>query len=272
MPTTAPAPDELLVFHFECLQGMYFSSYEKRPGGHLLLSNRIADPYYNFFAPTDASSLNPEIENTFETKNRIPAIYLTPLADSWQAKSETEPWASDAWLVGTSNSLGTESRTVPGLRIDHAGLHERDVYVDTFMAAYSGSDPSDIYGQLDPAYADALRDSFDRNVPGYQKYYVLASQDNLPVGVATLFTAGPLAGVYGVGTIPSHRRQGIGEQMMAYLAEKAFRDGAETLLLQTEAGSPVRRWYEKLGYRHVFTAQYLILSSPATAANLLNEE
>lgn len=59
-----------------------------------------------------------------------------------------------------------------------------------------------------------------------------------------MFTAGALAGVYGVGTVPAHRRAGVGRAMMAHLARVAVADGAAHILLQTEAGPSVQRWYE----------------------------
>lgn len=252
---------DLLMFHFECLQGMYLSAHEVRDGGHLLFSDQITDPYYNFFAPIDSSSLVPDVRRAFEKRNRTIAVYLTPLAEGRQPEPDTSPWASDAWLVGTAESLNTDAPPAPDLRIEEVDGRKRDVYVDTFTTAYSGDDPADPYGQLDPAYAECLRDSFERDVQGYRKYYVMASQGDIPVGIATLFTAGSLAGVYGVGTVPTYRQRGIGEAIMAYLAAIAFRDGAEHILLQTEAGSPVHRWYEKLGYSHVFTAPYMVPSS-----------
>jgi len=266
MPAISANPRDLLVFHFECLQGMYFSTYEVCDGGHLLFSDRITDPYYNFFAPTDLSPLALDIRRAFDKRNRAVAVYLTPLADGRQPEPGTSTWASDAWLVGTPDSLSVngDAPTIPDLRIEEVDLRQRDIYVDTFTAAYSGDDPDDPYGQLDPAYAECLRDSFNHDIPSYLKHYVMASIDDVPVGIATLFSAGSLAGVYGVGTVPARRQQGIGKAIMVYLADVAFREGAEHILLQTEAGSPVHRWYEQLGYRHAFTAPYLVPSSPST--------
>jgi GNAT superfamily N-acetyltransferase len=260
MPAVTASIRDSLVFHFECLQGMYFSTHEENDHGHLLFSDRITDPYYNFFAPADSAPLDPAVRRAFTERNRTPAVYLTPLAEGLPTEPGVSTWASDAWLIGTAESLSTSARTVPNLRVEEIDGRCRDIYVDTFTAAYSGDDPDDPYGQLDPAYAECLRDSFDHDVPGYRKYYVMASLGDIPVGVATLFTAGSLAGVYGVGTIPAFRQRGIGEAIMAYLADIAFRDKAVHVLLQTEAGSPVHRWYEKLGYYHAFTAPYMIPS------------
>jgi len=257
-----PTVRELLAFHYECLQGMYFSEFHKTENGALLFSNSIKDPYYNFFAPEHPVSSTippPAVLKEFSKRDRQPAVYLTPLAAQADATSPpaVDAWARDAWLVGEAASLTGSGPAVAGLRTFVVDAAQREQYVATFAAAYSGDDPSDPYGQLDPAYTESLNASFDFQPPGYNKYYLVATQDDVPVGVAALFTANMLAGVYGVGTVPLRRRCGVGEAMMAQLACIAADDGASHILLQTEAGSGVQRWYEKLGYKHRFTAPYV---------------
>lgn len=266
MSATGPNVEDLLAFHYECLQGMYFSEYQQRQGGALLFSDSIKDPYYNFFAPdspTTAVAPPEGILDEFARRDRQVAVYVTPLSGALsQSIALTDnPWARDAWLVGDVKSLAREEPTDLSLRTAVVGRERRDSYVAAFAAAYSGNDPSDPYGQLDPAYTASLEASFDVEVAGYDKYYLLTTYDDVPVGVAAMFTAGKLAGVYGVGTVPAHRRAGIGSAMMAHLARIASDDGAGHILLQTEAGSTVQQWYEKLGYRHRFTAPYVLVGT-----------
>ncbi|KUN85539.1 hypothetical protein AQJ66_13605 [Streptomyces bungoensis] len=269
MSVSDPTVGDLLVFHFECLQGMYFSEYQRLEGGSLLFSDAIKDPYYNFFAPgspTAAAALPAAIEEEFVRRGRQPALYLTPQA----AQADTsgagrDVWATDAWLVGDTAALAGPEGGDGNLRLRTVGREDREAYVATFTAAYSGDDPDDPYGDLDSAYSESLGASFGNEVPGYRKYYVLATLDEQPVGVAALFTAGGLAGVYGVGTLPGHRRAGIGSAIMRYLARIAETDGCAHIMLQTEARSAVQRWYERLGYRHVFDASYLTVAPEAGA-------
>ncbi|MER7969346.1 GNAT family N-acetyltransferase [Streptomyces sp. NPDC096080] len=269
MSVSDPTIGELLDFHFECLQGMYFSDYRQIEGGALLFSGAIKDPYYNFFAPGSpgaAASLPAAIEEEFLRRGRQPALYITPQARPADASgAEPEAWARDAWLVGDTAALATPETGEGNLRLRTVGREDREVYVATFTAAYSGDDPDDPYGNLDSAYSESLRASFDNSVPGYRKHYVMATLDDQPVGVATILTAGGIAGVYGVGTLPARRRAGIGSAIMRYLARVADADGATHLMLQTEAGSTVQRWYESLGYRHVFDASYITVASKAGA-------
>ncbi|MGP3922424.1 GNAT family N-acetyltransferase [Streptomyces sp. 8N616] len=270
MPVTDPTVDDLLVFHFECLQGMYFSDYQQVEGGSLLFSDAIEDPYYNFFAPGSPLAevaVPASVEEEFARRGRQPAVYLTPQATGAHGPSvaDTDVWATDAWLVGDAQSLASPDDGGRNLRVFTVGPAERDTYVAVFTEAYSGGDPDDPYGQLDAAYSESLRASFEADVPGYRKHYVMATSGEKPVGVAAMFTAGSLAGVYGVGTIPTHRRAGVGAAMMAYLARIAAEDGAAQIMLQTEAGSAVQRWYEGLGYRHVFDASYVPLTRAPSA-------
>lgn len=260
-----PENRDLLRFHYECLQGMYFSEYHRLDSGVLLFSDLIKDPYYNFFSPESAASgivPPPDVIAEFTRRDRQAAVYLTPLV-TWPdggSEPEVEVWARDAWLVGEVESLVRPGTEVPGVDTFLIDSGQREPYMAAFAAAYSGDDPTDPYGQLDPAYTESLSRSFDVTVPGYRKYYLMAVQDETPVGVAAMFTAGPLAGVYGVGTIPSHRKRGIGEAIMGHLARIAADDGVTHIMLQTEAGSRVQRWYEKLGYQERFTAPYVQIS------------
>lgn len=264
-----PTVGDLLVFHFECLQGMYFSDYQQVEGGSLLFSDAIKDPYYNFFAPGIPGAgfaLPAAAEEQFVLRGREPAVYMTPQVGGGNGSPAADAvWARDAWLVRDVQAPASSDDGNGQLRVSTVGPSDRDAYVTAFTAAYSGDEPDDPYGQLDAAYSESLRASFDVDVAGYRKYYVMATLGEQPVGVAVMFTAGSLAGVYGVGTVPARRRAGVGSTMMSHLTQIAARDGVTHLMLQTEAGSAVQRWYETLGYRHVFDASYVTISQEASA-------
>jgi len=177
MPSTVPEVRELLAFHYDCLQGMYFSSHEKVNGGDLLFSEEITDPYYNFLAPTTSQPVPKAISDEFVRRNRQPAIYLTSLADPRHPDfKDLAAWAQDAWLVATTDTLAPTVEHDPGLTMGIVGPQDRERYVAAFAMAYSGDDPQDPYGQLDPAYSSCLRESFEHHSPEFRKYYVIATQ------------------------------------------------------------------------------------------------
>jgi ribosomal protein S18 acetylase RimI-like enzyme len=238
---------------------MYFSEYQGIDGGALLFSELVTDSYYNFYTPDGSVShrgLAPAVKKEFTRRHRTPAVYLTPLSPRDYATTGGTVWARDAWLVGDVSTLDAAVRP-GGVTVAVIGADHKDAYIETFAAAYSGDDPADPYGQLDEGYLKALDGSFSTGVAGYRKYYLLATADGAAVGVAVLFTRGGLAGVYGVGTRPGWRQRGVGTTLMAAMTEMSRRDGAGWIMLQTEEGSAVQRWYRKLGYQDAFTATYL---------------
>lgn len=258
---TAPEPQALLDFHFESLQGMYFSEHHRDEFGDTLFSTRVTDPYYNFFSPSSpqtASAVPPQVKKNFRHHDRPLALYLTPSAgaDASPPTNAGEPWATDAWLVREARSTRPPSSAVS---VHTIGKEQRDLYVQLFSEAYSGDDPNDPYGQLDPSYATSLSESFQNEPEGYKKYYLIAYLDSQPAGIAVLFTKGAVAGVYGVGTVPDKRGNGVGLALMAEMDRIALTDNATHMMLQTEAGSDVQRWYERQGYELVFTASYFEL-------------
>jgi len=77
MSSHVPTVRELLVFHYECLQGMCFSEHRQVDGGAVLFSSLIKDPYYNFFSPGRPPS-RPRIQGTTRTIHTDRLIPPTP--------------------------------------------------------------------------------------------------------------------------------------------------------------------------------------------------
>jgi ribosomal protein S18 acetylase RimI-like enzyme len=264
-----PTVADLLHFHYACLQGTYFNEHITLGAGALLFSDRITDPYYNFWAPEEAGRHDEppaEVREAFEDRGRAPALYGTPLNGGVEDLGSLEVWAKDAWLVAEVDDLETNVSISEGtLELELMSGGRREEYVETFARAYGGGGPDDPYGDLDAAYSDSLWASFDVRLAGFSTCYLLALLDGTPAGVAAMYTSGDLAGVYGVGTVPEMRHRGVGRAMMARLAGIAGEDGARFVVLQTEAGSVVQGWYEDMGYELRFVAPYL-LYEPASAA------
>lgn len=71
------------------------------------------------------------------------------------------------------------------------------------------------------------------------------------VGVATLQPIGSTGELVGAGTLPDHRRRGIGSAMIRFLVRQAHALGVELLLLS--ASEDGLRVYEEIGFRTVGT-------------------
>lgn len=82
------------------------------------------------------------------------------------------------------------------------------------------------------------------------RFYV-ASLAGEPVGVTILVRQAKTAGIYGVATLPAHRKKGVSTALLARAVEDGRR-GAEVLTLQVKTGSYAESLYEKLGFTAAF--------------------
>lgn len=102
--------------------------------------------------------------------------------------------------------------------------------------------------------------------PGYwssgMRGYVGYWRDK-PVSVVSTVLAGDSVGVYSLGTLPQHQRQGFGEALLRYALDDSFREsGAVRSVLQsTPAGFQL---YRRMGFRTV--TRFRIYDRPGGAA------
>jgi ribosomal protein S18 acetylase RimI-like enzyme len=80
-----------------------------------------------------------------------------------------------------------------------------------------------------------------------------AFDDEGPLAAGSCQSAGDVAEITGVGTLPSARRQGLGAAVTAELAILAMADGIRTVFLSASDGA-VARVYAGLGFRRIGTA------------------
>ncbi|MFI5710681.1 GNAT family N-acetyltransferase [Kribbella sp. NPDC051620] len=87
---------------------------------------------------------------------------------------------------------------------------------------------------------------------------VLIRQDGVPVATAAWTAiADGVTEVAGVGTLHSHRRQGLGAIATAYATQQAFETGGATLAWLTPGDDGADRLYRRLGYTPKATAIHL---------------
>jgi len=79
----------------------------------------------------------------------------------------------------------------------------------------------------------------------FVRHYI-ARVDEATVGTASVVMGGEIAGIWNVGTLAQHRRQGIALQMMYHALTQAYAAGCRSsMLLASRDGTPL---YERLGY------------------------
>jgi ribosomal protein S18 acetylase RimI-like enzyme len=153
----------------------------------------------------------------------------------------------------TQVPAGMAVRTV---RWDEPDL-ARIVAVPDVAFAHPGTD----VGPAGPAERDKL--AADKDEAGISRmretlaagHSVLAAafDDEGPLAAGSCQSAGDVAEITGVGTLPSARRQGLGAAVTARLASLAMAEGIRTVFLSASDGA-VARVYAGLGFRRIGTA------------------
>jgi GNAT superfamily N-acetyltransferase len=75
----------------------------------------------------------------------------------------------------------------------------------------------------------------------------LGYENNYPVSTALSFQTGPVAGLYMIATMESHRKKGWGTLLTKFAIERCFENNAGSIILHASAmGEPV---YRKIGFK-----------------------
>ncbi len=131
------------------------------------------------------------------------------------------------------------------VRMDASRAHE---WGDAFARGYQ------IPPKIAMKFAEPLRDS----ASGF--HYFAGVREGEIVSTAVIHIADGLTGIYGIATLPEHRKRGLG----AWVTAEALRHGAQRgypvgILQASVAGHPV---YERLGFRR-FGSMLLFVRIPA---------
>jgi len=200
------------------------------------------------FSPEETEAKIDEVLNWFEQRG-APSFF-------WWTDSQTQPLdlverlmrrgfdgnlEGDPGMVMNLNDLNEDLPTPSKLNIVQAtepkSLEDwRDAFVEAFEMPVSG-------GQ---AWVDATMSAGLENAPWHMYVGYL---DRKPVSTSILFPGTGVAGVYGVGTIPEARNQGIGTAMTLKPLREAREQGYHfAVLFSFRLGYPV---YKRLGFREV---------------------
>ena len=237
----------LLKNHFDVQKGMYFSNCIQKDGYLYFLSDIITDGYWNYACRLDGTNLaEPSIDQVFFDHSRPSSIYVI--------NSEEKPMMSGFELISEESFMVYKSETT---RLNDMFIVKRaekgksmDDFINVFTSAYGGEkSPEQPYGELDGTYVDALIRSFDNDE---QFHHFVCYNGDEAVSVASLCTKDKMAGLYNVGTSPAGRGHGYGTAVTLACIKDWQEGNGKKLFLQTETGSVVEKWYQKLGFETVF--------------------
>ena len=96
------------------------------------------------------------------------------------------------------------------------------------------------------------------HIPADTSFLVLKFQERM-VACGLGVIAPPYLGLFDIATDPAYRRQGIGRELVLWLARRARQRGAEIAYLQVVADNvPALRLYESLGFREIYQYWYRV--------------
>lgn len=249
----------IVNFHLKCLQGIYFSEFIRNNNYYLLFSDLIEDCHYNYVTQIngDINQVIDEVRLIFANRNRKLSLYITPCSylyenDNLIPKNFIKG-ATDAWMILDNQKIIKNYKIPESIIIGRVSENEIDEYVHTFNLSYNENKP---HSTLPEYYINCLRRSFNLKNNDFQKDYVYAKINNKIVGVALMVSNNEITGIYGIGTTKEYRRKGVATSIIAFLIKQAIVGvGSRIIMLQTEAGSKIEKWYSDIGFRVIFNGE-----------------
>lgn len=194
-------------------------------------------------------SLVEEIVEIYRARHVAPTVYLSPacrpqnLERDLSVRGFRRIPGEEAWLTLTL----TPSRVLPkvrtGTEVCAISAGEAEDFAKVFLTAFGM--PED----FSPALASLLSPSI--GLPN--TYHYMAVADGAFIGTCSLLVHSEFAILGSAGVIPSRRRTGAAMNLAIAAIAEARDQGAETVLLQTAAGTPLERLLRISGFTRAFT-------------------
>lgn len=247
-----------LQYHFSVQQGMYFDKEEHQDQFIYFGSDFIEDSVWNYGVSADVTSEGLKKFVSFCKKINKPCNLYIPMMirqyndELFIKEGFSRPTDDQNEIITESWMLFKEKRYQ--LKCDykvmqvHTEQQKKD-FIEVFIEAYGGGKSAEKpYGDLPESYTLALLRTFSN-----PKFLHFICYDNdVPVSIATLcFNAGN-GGIYNVGTKPAFERRGFGLAVTDACINKWIGLGGKKLFLQTETGTGIDTWYNKIGFDHLF--------------------
>jgi GNAT superfamily N-acetyltransferase len=132
--------------------------------------------------------------------------------------------------------------------------------VETLNAALSADLPDD------PPWQDVqVREYLAETVPGERRISWIAEDDRLPEGESRVFAHVSVLLLGDIGVLellvhPDLRRRGLGRQLVAVAARRAYLEGFSSIGVEVIGGTPAIDFYEALGFEREFVETRSVLT------------
>jgi len=129
----------------------------------------------------------------------------------------------------------------------------------------------------DPPWLDRkVREYLAETVPGERRISWVVEDDRLPEGESEIFAHISMLllgdiGVLEIQVRPALRRRGLGRQLVAMAARRAYMEGFSTLGVEVIGGTPAINFYRALGFEREYVETRSVLSLSAMDWHALHE-
>ena len=234
--------------HYTMQLGGYFTELKHIPGADCAFTTRFTDVWYNQAYNID-NTANPRetlesIENYFRERDRHSCVY-TSVATNKSFVSELEKqgygvFEEESWMFAP---------------VINEGSDKSDFKISAVIETYE--DFATVYrlGLPGPEVEDYIEAAIHihKNTPeGIQIDYLIAYQDNQPVGMLGLHLTNQIGGVYAVATVPEFRGKGVANALNSEAHKLAQAANCTHLMLQTVSGETSEKVFKKMGYQTEF--------------------
>lgn len=250
--------EEYIHWHYRIQNGMYFSGKCTKPGFVLYNSRLIDDCRWNYAClsgQTEVSTVLRGIEKLFHLLNRRSCLYFPAGERPARLPATYEECRREVWMAyrGEQGSLPPLDDSVA--MVSTPG--EQKQFLNLFTRIFCGEGEA-LWGSFGQAYGEALSESF--YLEKFANLMVL--ELGQPVAIATLGMEDGVAALYNVGTLKAFRGRGRASKVVAACLRYWRDNGGRELFLQTEPGSFLEGWYERLGFQRVFEGVTLVKNNP----------
>jgi hypothetical protein len=206
--------------------------------------------------PQTADDLINEVIDYFESKGLATTVYLssacipTDLGARLSSRGFVRQEADEAWLILENLPSFEIPTAVPHISVRRIAKVETLTFANTFMTAFG------IPVDFAPYMAQLLEPCID--LPGV--YHYLALSGDQVIGTCSLLCYQNFGILGSVGVVAAHRKNGAATNLAVKAATDARKQGVDTLMLQTTAGTGLERLLRISGFKKAFVRTCYTLS------------
>jgi len=255
-PLNSEKIEQMTKAHYKLQTGCYLKGTSDLGGAIYSIGKYISDCCWNYDSLVRTTSdqvgnLIAKVDEFSKSNGRKSAFYLDPSTQppdfsELVQKAGFALEAQEIWMIHNKKDDLKNIVESPDVKIDVLKTSDQMTeYVKVF---------NDGFGMSSDAYGVSLQDAFRNPSGSVEIIHYLAYFNGKVCGVASLYSAGSVGGIYNVTTLSEYRGHGIGTALNKRAVLDSLNRKHELLILQTEENSAAYRIYERMGFQPGFSA------------------